>query len=100
MVTHWPALAAAVLAPFLIGAIFLRAPILPTVAIEVDPGPTVVRGHVITVDDRMTTLLDESGSVQFVLNESVRSKVLCPDLAEAPASTFEVRGWAAEQTAL
>ena len=34
-VTHWPAMAAALLAPFLLGLLFLRAPILPTVALEV-----------------------------------------------------------------
>ena len=106
LVTHWPALVAALTAPFLIGTIFLHAPILPTVALEVDPGatdrtqPQVIRGHVITVDDRMTTLLDADGSVRFVPNEQVRSKTLCPESRNVPASTVEVHGWPVEQTAL
>jgi hypothetical protein len=105
LVTHWPALIAALLAPFLIGTVFLRAPILPAIAMEVraedDTQPArIVRGHVITVDDRMTTVLDPAGTVQFVLNEQVVSKTLCPESGDVPTSVVEVHGWMVEQTSL
>jgi hypothetical protein len=106
-VTHWPAVGAALLAPFVVGGIFLRAPILPTVAMEVTPAGgradapvTVLRGHVITVDDRMTTLLEAAGTVRFVRNDAVLSQTLCPDSDDVPTGTVAVRGWHAEQTAL
>jgi hypothetical protein len=97
---------AALLAPFVLGTIFLRAPVLPGVAIEldVDPAaraaPTVLLGRVITVDDRMTTLLDDAGTVHFIPNDDVRSQTLCPDLARVPYSVVRVHGWHAEETAL
>jgi hypothetical protein len=105
LVTHWPALVAALLAPFLIGTIFVRAPILPTIAMEVHAEdasgpPRIVRGRVITVDDRMTTVLDPAGTVQFVLNEQVMSKTLCPESWDVPTSVVEVHGWPVEQTSL
>ena len=97
-VTHWPAVVAAFAAPFLIGVVFLRAPILPTVAVDTDDGLLV--GSVITVDDRMTTLLDTGGTVHFVLNDSVQAKVLCDAGDRPPASTVDAHGWSVEQTAL
>lgn len=105
LVTHWPAMVAALLAPLVVGAIFLRAPILPGVALEVRTGDAdqpvrVVRGRVVTVDDRMTTVLDRAGTAQFVLNDLVESKTLCPDSWEVPTSVVEVHGWPVEQTAL
>jgi hypothetical protein len=106
LVTHWPATAAALLGPFLIGAIFLQAPILPTVAVEVDAdGPAgasaqIVRGHVIAVDDQAMTLLDAAGSVRFLRNEQVLAKTLCPEPDVAPSSMVEVHGWPVEETAL
>jgi hypothetical protein len=103
LVTHWVAVVAGLAAPFAIGAIFLRAPILPASALEIgDPArPTVVRAHVITVDDRTTTVLDMRGRVMFVPNDRVVSRALCPTTAgEAPVSTVAARGWHVEQTAL
>jgi hypothetical protein len=106
LVTHWVAVGAALLAPFLIGAIFLRVPILPMIAMEVDPNPSdavppqVLRGHVITIDPRMTTLLDRQGTVRFVLNEQLVSKTLCPEADQVPFSVVMVHGWPVEQTAL
>jgi hypothetical protein len=138
-------LATALAAPFVLGAIFLRAPILPAVAVELDadPGPPVAAatpadnsgrpvaaatpadnsgrpvatavpgdepdvpagrgvllGRVITVDDRMITLLDDQGSVRFVPNERVRSQALCPETAQVPYSAVAVHGWQVEETAL
>lgn len=105
LVTHWPALIAALLAPFLMGAIFLRAPILPAIALEVgavEAGTSarIVRGHEITVDDRMTTVLDSTGTVLFVPNERIVSKTLCADSGDAPSTLIDVHGWPVEQTAL
>lgn len=103
LVIHWPSMAAALLVPFLAGAIFLRAPILPSVAIEVDDGGAtnrVVRGDVITVNDRMTIVLDSTGTVQFLINDLVVSETLCPEAREVPTSKVEVHGWQVEQTSL
>lgn len=105
LATHWPAVAAALVAPVAIGVVFLRAPILPAAALELDPGEgepaaTVLRGHIITVDDRVTTLLDSSGRVRFVANARVRSQTLCPVDVQVPASEVHVRGWYAEDSAL
>jgi hypothetical protein len=106
LVTHWAALAGALVAPVVVGAIFLRAPILPIQAIEVDPDPRpdnrpmVLRGHLISVDDRMTTLLDGRGTVHFVRNDQVISKTLCPEPEQVPTSRVDVRGWHVERTAL
>lgn len=106
LVTHWTALAGALVAPFVVGAMFLRAPILPVQAIEVAPDarpdarPAVLRGHLVTVDDRMTTLLDRKGLVHFVPNDRVVSRTLCPEPEAAPISRVAVRGWHVERTAL
>jgi hypothetical protein len=98
------ALFAGLLAPFIVGALFLRTPVLPSIALEIDrPGgrpPEVVRGFVIDVDDTATTLLDEQGLVRFVPNGQVRSKTLCPGPGEPPASVVDVHGWPVEQTLL
>jgi hypothetical protein len=106
LVTHWAAVGAAVLAPFLIGAIFLRAPILPTVALEFvsDSNKNLphesLGGHAITVDDRMTTLLDKKGTVRFIPNDQIVSKTLCPEDSQVPYSVVVVHAWPVEQTAL
>jgi hypothetical protein len=102
--THWVAIAAALTAPVVLGAIFLRVPILPAVALELDGEPArpaaVLIGRVITVNDRMTTILDDQGSVRFVPNEQVRSQTLCPETAQVPYSVVWVHGWHVEEAAL
>jgi hypothetical protein len=103
LATHWPAVAAALVAPFVVGAVFLRAPILPSTAVEFDDGPgpnLVLRGHVVTVDDTATTVLDLEGKVQFVPNGQLRSKTLCPEQQQVPASAVLVRGWPVEDSVL
>ncbi|MBT8225723.1 MAG: hypothetical protein HKP61_00070 [Dactylosporangium sp.] len=106
LVTRWIAYGAGLSAPFLIGAVFLQTPILPTVAVELEPeasGATahqVLLGHVITVDDQMTTVLDGRGTVRFVRNAEVVSKVLCPDDDQVPFSAVTVHGWPVEQASL
>jgi hypothetical protein len=104
--THSVAIAAAMLAPFLAGAILLKAPVLPTVAVEIGPATKdtaparVVIGHVIVVDNQMTTLLDEHGDVQFVLTSQVMSETLCPDDRQIPTIPVSVHDWQVEQTVL
>jgi hypothetical protein len=101
-VTSGSAMAAGLLAPFALAAVFLRTPVLPITALELGSGgaASVLRGFVINVDDTMTTVLDDEGAVHFVPNGEVRSKILCPDSGEPPSSLVEVHGWPVEQTAL
>lgn len=102
--THWPAVAAALVAPFVIGVVFLRAPVLPNSAIEVTDAHGgsvhVVRGQLITVDDTATTMLDPDGHVQIVPDGQVRSRTLCANAAAAPDTRVVVRGWPADESAL
>ncbi|GLY95913.1 hypothetical protein [Actinoplanes sp. NBRC 103695] len=102
--THWPAVVAALVAPLVVGLLFLRAPVLPNSAVEIGPagGPVtdVVRGQLIAVDDTSTTVLDRGGQVTFLPNDRVRSKTLCPEPVHGPDSVVVVRGWAAEASAL
>lgn len=103
VVTHWFATTGAFVTPFIVGAIFLSTPILPTVALEVDSGEDdveVVRSTIVTVDDRMTTLLNPDGTVRFVLNDTIKSKVLCPSSEQIPVSDVEAHGWGVEETVL
>jgi hypothetical protein len=101
--THWPAVGAALVAPLVVGVVFLRAPVLPNSAVEVGERGRpvqVVRGQLIAVDDTSTTVLTGGGEVTFVPNEQVRSKTLCPEPEPGPDSVVAVRGWPAESSAL
>jgi hypothetical protein len=104
LVTHWPATAAAMALPVVVGVVFLRAPVLPSSAIEVGPedGPVekVIVGQLIAVDDTSTTMLQATGEVEFVPNGDVRSKTLCPEPVRPPESAVAVRGWPVEETVL
>ena len=103
LVTHWPAVGAALLAPFVVGVVFLRAPVLPNSAVEAGSanGPArVIRGQLISVDDTATTVLQGSGQVTFIPNDQVRSKTLCPEPIRPPESMVAVRGWQVEASAL
>ncbi|WP_433366093.1 hypothetical protein ACQPZX_37080 [Actinoplanes sp. CA-142083] len=102
LVTHWPAVAAALVAPLAVGVIFLRAPVLPNSAVEISssPGVQVVRGQLISVDDTSTTMLQSDGEVVFIPNGQVRSKTLCPEPVRPPDSAVDVRGWQIEESAL
>ena len=102
--THWPAVGAAMVAPLVIGVVFLQAPVLPSSAIEIGPEDgqveEVVRGQLIAVDDTSTTVLGRDGEVTFLANDQVRSKTLCPEPVRGPDSVVVVRGWPAESSAL
>jgi hypothetical protein len=104
LATHWPAVAAMIVAPFVIGVVFLRAPVLPNSAVEVAAGAEapieVIRGQLITVDDTATTILRRGGDVVFIPNSDVRSKTLCPEPVRTQNSRITVRGWAIDESAL
>ena len=91
-------------APFVIGVVFLRAPVLPNSAVEVGRRrrrrSQVVRGQLITVDDTSTTVLQRGGEVVFIPNDQVRSKTLCPEPVRDPEQPVTVRGWAVDASAL
>jgi hypothetical protein len=102
-VTSRTAAIGVVLGPIVMGALFLRTPVLPTTALEVagdQARVTVLRGFVIDVDDTTTTLLDQDGAVRFLANSDVRSKTLCPEAVRPPASETEAHGWPVEETVL
>ena len=103
LATHWPAVAAAIVAPFVIGVVFLRAPVLPNSAVEIGAGrdpSQVVRGQLITVDDTATTILQRGGEVRFIPNAQVRSQTLCPEPIRTQHSRITVRGWPIDKSAL
>jgi hypothetical protein len=103
LATHWPAVAAMIVAPFVIGVVFLRAPVLPNSAVEVGDGRAavkVLRGQLITIDETATTLLQRGGEVVFIPNDQVRSKTLCPEPIRTQKSRITVRGWAIDESAL
>ncbi|MER7167607.1 hypothetical protein ABT336_16255 [Micromonospora sp. NPDC000207] len=128
--THGLAYTVAAVLPLVMGAVFLRVPLLPTAAVEVagaEPtettpggvpsaettpggvpstgvrdraGPEVVVGALITVTDTSTIVLDPVTGVRFLPNGEVRSQVLCPQAAGVPYSVVAVHGWPVEETAL
>ncbi|WP_433720202.1 hypothetical protein ACQP2Y_34790 [Actinoplanes sp. CA-051413] len=103
LATHWPAVGAMIVAPFVIGVVFLRAPVLPNSAVEVGSrgaAVEVVRGQLITVDDTATTILQRGGDVRFIPNDEVRSKTLCPEPIRTQNSRITVRGWPIDESAL
>lgn len=104
--TRWVAFGAAIAMPFLAGAVFLRTPVLPLVALEVSTDrseiafPQIRRGRIVTVDDSMTTFLDLRGVVHFIPNDQIVSKTLCPEDSEVPFSKVTVHAWPVEQASL
>ncbi|SCE80234.1 hypothetical protein GA0070558_107128 [Micromonospora haikouensis] len=126
VLTHGLAYAVAAVLPLVMGAVFLRVPVLPTAAVELAPpgagaaaadtdpgtdpggdptpadraGPEVVLGALITVTDTSTIVLDRAEGVRFLPNGRVRSQVLCPEAARVPYSVVTVHGWPVEETVL
>jgi hypothetical protein len=107
--THGLAYAVGAVLPLVMGAVFLRVPVLPTAAIEVaapeqqeerERGPEVVLGALITVTDTSTIVLDQAAGVRFLPNGRIRSQVLCPQAAPVPYSVVTVHGWPVEETTL
>jgi hypothetical protein len=108
------AIGAAIVGPLLFVVMFSRAPILPTVAMELndpdscrrygtsttDASNCVLLGEIITVDDRMTALLRPDGTVVFVPNDIRESQVLCATGGSPPTSRVHIRGWHIENRTL
>lgn len=104
-VTRWVAVVAVLAAPLVVGANFLKAPILPAVALETTntaqpAAPRVTLGYVIAVNDRMTIVLDRQSRVHFFVNDDVVSETICPDDGQIPVVPVDVDGWQVEQPML
>lgn len=101
-VIHVPAAAAALAGPFILIAIFLRTPVLPSVAIQLDApadgAASVLLGYVVAVDDTVTTLLDDTGTVRFVPNSTIEARVLCGGAESVPTSEVDLFDWHVEQS--
>lgn len=98
-------LAAAVLLlvlPVFVGQRYLRAPVLPHVALEraVDGGGTgVEQVSLVSLDDTYTTVLDGSG-VRFVPTKEVVTIALCSGVPTPPTSRLAAHGWEVERSVL
>lgn len=104
VLTHGIATAMAALMPFLAGVVVMKAPILPLIALQVvedekEPGRVIV-GYLVASDDQMSTILDREGSVSFLRNDQLQSKVLCPDPGEVFRTSVNLHGWYAEQSVI
>lgn len=85
-----------------VGLQTITAPILPVVVTEVRTaeGSVALRGHVISVDDLHTVILQEQGGVQYVPNGAVESMVLCGTPQEIPAFATRVHDYHVEDSLL
>ena len=85
-----------------VGLQAITAPVLPVVVTEVNTteGSVALRGHVISVDDLHTVILQEQGGVQYVANGAVKSMVLCGTPQEIPAFVTRVRDFHVEDSLL
>jgi len=82
--------------------IAVQAPVLPLVATEVgtDVERELLRGHVISVDDKHLVFLQEHGGVRYLPLDGVRSTVLCATPGELPAFTTRVLDFHVEDSLL
>jgi hypothetical protein len=60
----------------------------------------VVIGQVVSVDDHMTSILDQQGDLRYFLNQDIQTRVLCPGDEQIPSIPVSVHGWQVEQPAL
>jgi hypothetical protein len=105
--------------PILLSSSYLSTPVLPRVAVQSTPAaaatpaptaapgpapaaakPTVIRGSLVSVDDRFTTVLDRKGQVHFLPGGDITAQVLCITGPEEPSSTVTIHGWQVEQSVL
>ena len=87
----------------LLGGSYLNAPVLPRVVVQYGPKgqkAEVQHGGLISVDDALVTVLDDSGHAHFLPVAQVRSQILCSTGPQPPASTLTVHGWSVELSAL
>jgi hypothetical protein len=101
------ATALVLIAPLLFTSSYLKAPVLPRVAVviaetdEPNSPTSVIRGDLVNVDDRYSTLLLADGRIEFLPgNAHVRAQVLCPEGPEPPTSSVSAHGWHIEQNVL
>ncbi|AGL19760.1 hypothetical protein [Actinoplanes sp. N902-109] len=82
--TLLPALSGFFLVPLLIATTYLHAPLLPLVAVEVSSGgdqeplPPVLVGYMVTIEDHVATMMDDSGSIRFIPIDRIISQTICP----------------------
>ncbi|MBI4942725.1 MAG: hypothetical protein HY830_18445 [Actinobacteria bacterium] len=88
--------------PVFVGQRYLRAPVLPHVALEraVDGRATgVEQVSLVSLDDTYTTVLDESG-VRFVPTKEIATIALCSAVPTPPTSRLAAHGWGVERSVL
>jgi hypothetical protein len=88
--------------PIVLASSYLSTPVLPRVAVQSESGKqvSVVRGSLVSVDDRFTVLLDRAGQVHFLPGAVITEQVLCVTGPAAPRSAVSVHGWQVEQSVL
>jgi hypothetical protein len=89
--------------PILLGDHYLKAAVLPRVAVQyTDPAGTtaIQRGSLVSVDDTFTAILDAGGRMHFVPDTKITAQVLCSTGPPPPTSSVYVHGWPVEQSAL
>ncbi|MBV1852827.1 hypothetical protein [Catellatospora tritici] len=90
------------------GIPLITEPVLPlsvvvqqTPAADGDDQLRYLRGHVVNVDDRYITLLRENGGIQYILNDEVVARFLCPASEELPMyGKLNVHGFRVEDSVL
>lgn len=88
--------------PVFVGQRYLRAPVLPHVALQraVDGGGTRLEEvSLVSLDDTYTTVLDESG-VRFVPTKEINTIELCSAVPTPPTSKLVAHGWGVERSVL
>ncbi|MFC6015508.1 hypothetical protein ACFP2T_04765 [Plantactinospora solaniradicis] len=81
----------------------ITTPVLPltVTTVRADADATEdIRGHVITVDDVSTAILEERGGVRYVPADQVVAQVLCPTEGELPRYRLRVRDFHVEDSLL
>ncbi|MBE1486474.1 hypothetical protein [Plantactinospora soyae] len=83
----------------------ITTPVLPLTVTTVRAdagadGTEDIRGHVITVDDVSTVILQERGGVRYVPVGRVEAQVLCPTEGELPRYRLRVRDFHVEDSLL
>jgi hypothetical protein len=81
----------------------LTTPVLPfMVVVTSEAGGELVprRGHVIAVDDTSTTVLLETGGVEYIPSDQVADRILCADERDIPTYRLWIHGVHIEDSAL
>lgn len=97
--------AATVLLVLAAAAPVLATPVLPlsvltTVKAGDDQPPQPIRGHIVEVTDTTTAILRVRGGVEFIDNDQIAGRALCPDEDEAPRYRLWIFGMHVENSIL